>query len=288
MNRSFVKEGFLSRDTPYILPKTIWIYWDTPEQPKLIADIIAHNKTVLTEWKIHVLNKDTMMDYIDPLDYPDNFKDYSSQAQSDWFRLILLMMYGGCWLDASIIINSQNALNNLYNATLKARSQLTAFSWHTSDENTFHHPSGTSFPLMIESWFMMAPKNGYLVTEFLNEYERALALTFVEYKKTILKANVNVDTIYDKDDPTDVYLTVYTCIQKVLQKRDTVPPIIILKSEDSMFKIRVDCNMDCNCIMNKIKDDPATVSQLPYIKLVSCDRDTKIDISNYFKQIWTE
>jgi len=282
-----VQEGFKS-SSPYVLPKTIWMYWDTPEQPKLISEIIAHNRTVLEGWTIHVLNKTTILDFIDPDEFPLNFSNYGNQHQADWFRLVLLYTYGGCWLDASIIVNSREAIESLREKSIRRRSQFTGFSWHSTDENRFQHPSGATFPLMIENWFMMAPQHGILIREFLEEYEKALALSFVEYKKTILKDSVNVGPIYNKDDPQDVYLTQHTCIQKVLQKRKTIPPMILMKAEDSMFKIRVDCNMDCNCIMNKIKDDPAKVSRIPYIKLVSCDRETQIDISNYFKQIWNE
>jgi hypothetical protein len=283
--RRSTTEGF---ESSYVLPKTIWIYWDSPEQPKLISDIIEHNKTVLQGWTINVLNKNTVIDFIDPLDIPNNFTNYSNQHQSDWFRLTLLHIYGGCWLDASIIVNSNEALEHLRNESIQKKSQFTGFSWHSADDNRFQHPSGTSFPFVIENWFMMAPKNGSLITDFLNEYERALDMSFVKYKKDILQKGIRVDSIYDKNDPEDVYLTQHTCIQKVLQTRKTLPPMIISKAEDSMFKIRVECNMDCNCIMNKIKDDPANVSRIPYIKLVSCDRDTKVDISNYFKQIWSE
>jgi hypothetical protein len=75
------------------------------------------------------------------------------------------------------------------------------------------------------------------------------------------------------------------CLQKVLQTLEILPPMIILKSEETMLKVRVDCNYSCECIMNKIKNDPFEVSKIPYIKLVSCDRDTKIDISNYFESL---
>jgi hypothetical protein len=273
-------EGFQSDS--YNLPKTIWIYWDSPEQPKVISDIIKYNQSVLQGWTIHVLNKNTLKDFINPDSFPKDYGNYGPEHQSDWIRLVLLKDYGGCWLDASIIVNSKEAMENLYTRSQKEQSQFTGFSWHSSDKNIFRHPSGASFPLAIENWFIMAPKNGSLITAFLKEYESAMKMTFIEYKKTVLAQNIKVYPIYNINDYNYLYLTQYTCIQKVLQTLDRIPPMIILKSEDSMFKIRVDCNMDCTCIMNKLRNDPKIALDIPYIKLVACDRNTGIDISKYF------
>jgi hypothetical protein len=41
-------EGF---DDIYELPKTIWTFWDTDEQPQLIKDIQKHNRKILKEGK---------------------------------------------------------------------------------------------------------------------------------------------------------------------------------------------------------------------------------------------
>lgn len=273
-------EGFQSES--YRLPKTIWMYWDSPEQPKLISDIIDHNKTILKGWRVHVLNKNTVREFLNPDKFPEDYGNYGAQHQSDWIRLAILKDYGGCWIDASIILNSKDAMENLYMRSQEEQSQFTGFSWHSNDGNLFRHPSGASFPLVIENWFIMAPKNGFLMTAFLKEYESALKMNFIEYKKTILAENIKVDPIYNINDSNDVYLTQHTCFQKVLQTLDNIPPMIVLKAEDTMFKIRVDCNMDCSCIMNKLKDDPKATQQIPYIKLVFCDRNTGIDISNYF------
>ena len=49
-----------------------------------------------------------------------------------------------------------------------------------------------------------------------------------------------------------------------------------------MFKLHSECKFNHVCVMNKIKDDK-NVKNIPYIKLVGGDRNTNIDISDYFK-----
>lgn len=264
-------------------PKILWIYWDDPKPTKLIQQIQDYNKKILQGWDIRFYNRDTIKDIIDPKLFPKNLLSLSVPAQTDWFRLYLLKHYGGCWLDASIIINSNDALLDLYNKTIEEESQLTAFSWHSYD--TMQHKSGKTLALEIDSWFIMAPSHSSIIEAWLTEFEKAVDIGFVEYKKGLLKDSINISSIAKVDDENDTYLTVYMCLQKVLQSLETLPPMIILKSEDTMLKVRVDCKYSCECIMNKIKNDPFEVSKIPYIKLVNCDRDTNIDISNYFDSL---
>lgn len=264
-------------------PKILWLYWDDPKLPKLIQQIQDYNKKILKGWDIRFYNRDTIKDIIDPSLFPKKLSTHISQAQSDWFRLYLLKKYGGCWLDASIIINSNDALNDLYNRSIKEESQLTAFSWHSYD--TMQHKSGKTLALEIDSWFIMAPSQSSIIDAWLTEFEKAVDIGFVEYKKGLLKDSINISSIAKVDDPNDTYLTIYMCLQKVLQSLETIPPMIILKSEETMLKVRVDCKYSCECIMNKIKNDPFEVSKIPYIKLVNCDRGTNIDISNYFESL---
>jgi hypothetical protein len=86
----------------YVLPKTIWIYWDSLEQPDLIKAIIKYNRSKTNGWDVKILNKNTIYNYVDKNDLPSSFNTLIVQHQADWYRLYLLKMYGGCWLDSSI------------------------------------------------------------------------------------------------------------------------------------------------------------------------------------------
>jgi hypothetical protein len=273
-------EGF----TDYELPKLIWGYWDDPKLPKLIEQIQTHNNKVLKGWDIRFYNRDTIKDVIDPREYPKDFDNYKPTQQSDWFRLYLLKHHGGCWMDASIIVNSEDALNDLYYKSMAKKSELTAFSFYSSDANTFTTKGGDTFPLYIESWFLIAPKGSKLIHDWYSELNTAFDISFVEYRKKLLEGGFKFLNIYT-DDPNNTYYTVFAGLQKLLQSMERIPPMIIHRSEDTAYKILTDCNGDARCTMNKIKDSPKEANKHPYIKLHNGNRSTNIDISNYFESM---
>lgn len=272
-------EGF----TDYELPKIIWAYWDDPNPPKLIEQIQNHNKKVLQGWDIRFYNRDTIKNIINPSEYPKEFNNYRPTQQSDWFRLYLLKHHGGCWMDASFIVNSKDALNDLYNESMAKKSQLTAFSSYSNDTNPniFTTKGGDTFPLYIESWFLIAPKGSKLIHSWYSELNTAFDISFVEYRKKLLEGGFKFLNIYN-DDPNHTYYTVFASLQKVLQSIELIPPMIIHRSEDTAYKILTECNGDSQCTMNKIKDNPKQANKHPYIKLHNGIRSTNIDISNYF------
>jgi len=253
----------------YSLPKIIWLYWDTPERPTLVQQIYDYNKDKLRGWDVRFLNKTDLPKYISDSDYPKNYSLLSTPHQADWIRLYLLKHYGGCWTDASIIFNDFSVMDRLYTQSVSIRSQLTGFSFKRTH-------------LYIENWFIMAPKNSSVISLWFQEYTKAVEMGFMNYKHRLFDLGVNLSKIY-KRHTDDVYLTQHACIQYVLQKQFLfTPPMIILPAEDAMLKIRQECNYDCKCTMNTIRDKPEEARRLPFIKLVGCDRDTGIDISRYF------
>jgi len=266
---------------PYVLPKTIWMYWDTVDLPPLIQRIRTNNIGKLAGWQINYLNQTNIKDYISAAEYPKKFDTLISQHKADWIRLALLSKYGGTWIDAAIIINDAFALDRLYYNSLVIKSQFTGFSFKNYETNS---QSNKGLGLYIENWFIMAPINSIVIKLWLNQFERAIHMGFLLYKKYLDRKMVDTSKIYDKDKPEDVYLTQHACLQFVMQKQleMPLPPMIILPAENDMLKIRYNCDYDDACTMNTLKDKPDVARALPYIKLVKGERNTNIDISNYF------
>jgi hypothetical protein len=263
----------------YTLPKIAWLYWESEEKPDLIQNIEIYNSSKLEGWKINYLNKDSVYNFIKKEEFPNNYDSLYVAHKADWIRLKLLSKYGGCWIDASIIINDKLALDKLYDESIKKRSQLTVFSWKNKDSDNKLKPS-----LYIENWFIMAPKNSSIVYYWLNEYEKAIRLTFRVYKPTLYKQGVNLSKIFDTTNDDDNYLMQHACLQKVLQKQFfIIPSIIIKEAEKDMFKLHTDCDWSTDCIMNSFNKEPHEIKQIPYIKLTGQQRTTNIDISKYFK-----
>jgi hypothetical protein len=256
------------------------MYWDTPKRPALITKIHKYNQHNVGGWTVHFLDKHSVYDYISKSEFPHKYNSLKPAHKADWIRLTLLSKYGGAWMDASILLNDAAALDQLRQQSIHKQSAFTGFSYRNNEPG---QASLRGISLYIENWFIMAPKESIIIKLWLEEYEKAIAMGFMPYRHSLEKAGVNLSRIFEK--PTSTYLTQHACLQNVLQKRlPRILPMIVLPAEDSAFKLRVTCDSDSECIMNALKDEPEKWKTVPFIKLISADRDTGIDISSYFEK----
>lgn len=246
----------IQKNAHYSLPKIIWSYWDK-DPPRSILDIYENNKTILKGWTYHFLNANTLTNFCNPKEFPEEYNQLSPQHKADYIRLVLLKTYGGVWLDSSIIVHSVDEINSMRRQCYATKSDLCVFSLGEPEET------------YLENWFIMAPKNSEAIQKWFSEFDKAVKIGFENYKTEIFKNNVYInDRIYKKDDK-NVYLTQHACLQVVLQKNPF--QILIYKSEDSMFKLHIQCDWDARCIRDRVKSD-SSVKKLPFIKLRGEDR----------------
>jgi mannosyltransferase OCH1-like enzyme len=112
----------------YDLPKQIWCYWDSGSLPEHIEEYYQNNKRVLDDWKITFLTDETLPNYIDVSAIPDKYTILMAQHKADYIRLAVLHKWGGTWMDASIIVNSKEAMEKLYIETNERKAQATLFT----------------------------------------------------------------------------------------------------------------------------------------------------------------
>ncbi|MFU8928254.1 capsular polysaccharide synthesis protein [Acinetobacter puyangensis] len=184
-----------------VIPKKIWIYWDS-DRPNCLVDLcIQRVRSVLFDFEIHVLNKDNISNY---LDLPDFNKELPLANISDYIRLALLSKYGGIWMDASIFLNED------LKWILSKIHGYDAFLFY-SDECTIDLKNPIS-----ENWFICAPENSGFIRDW-----------FAEYSKCILSDNpkeyyVNVDRVILQNLSKPNYLLPYVSAIMVL-KQDKYP-----------------------------------------------------------------
>lgn len=275
----FTLKSYLQHKDLNFRPKICWLYWDQDPMPDLLQKIKKYNRPKLVGWKVNYLNENNLKNYINPSEYPKYYSKLIQAHKADWIRLYLLNQYGGCWLDCSIIINNDKALNKIYQQSLVNNYDITLFQT-SSDNKTFRHPSGIKIPLVLDNWFILAPQNSIIVKLWFREFSRAIKIGFLPYKKMVQKLGTDISKIYFKDE-NDVYLTQHVCLQHVLQHRTTIPKILFYNSYDSMLKLQKMCNNTEQCIQDKLNNDPA-FKKIPFIKLTRHDR-TNLNISKFFK-----
>ena len=262
-----------------IPPKIIWTYWNDQDIPPLVQTILHHRANILTGWNQIILSDETLKEYVNP---PKEYYELGQTHKSDWLRLALLQKYGGCWMDASIIVNSESALNEIYNKSIQQKSEFTGFY---TPIGLLHNDTST----FIESWCLLAPKGSQVIGTWLDEYEQACRIGFPEYRRKVTKENEISTHIYNPETE-DVYLTVYAACQMAIQKRlRKQANIILYNSYDSMYKLHHQCwdaeknDYDHDCIVLRLHTDPS-VKQIPFIKITGHTRKflEKVDISSYF------
>jgi hypothetical protein len=260
----------------YNLPKKIWIFWDNETLPKDIKLIYDNNIKILDGWDIKMLNNNNVKDYIDVDSFPNNYKNAGPAHKSDLIRLKLLEKYGGVWMDAGIIINSKDELEKLHKDTLENQYELTAFTLDEKDANYTYHQ-------YIENWFLIAPQNSNVISIWLKEFENAFTIGFDEYTNYI-KAKPNIK-LCSRLDTT--YLTQHRALQVALQTNPTNTitnsnhKLLLLNSEEYMFKLMKNCDWKFDCIKDKFENDKNT-KNIPSIKLIGSFRQAGLDFDKYF------
>jgi hypothetical protein len=264
------------------VPKIIWAYWHSEDIPPLIKKMLVSRQQILKTWQFYVLNEKTVRNFL--YDFPKNYESLSTTHQSDWIRVSLLRLYGGCWLDASIIINSEHEFEEMYARACYQRSEFTGFytprALVNNDKRSF-----------VENWFIMAPKNSTILVALSNEYRKAIEMGYLQYRNLIEQQRTDVATkhIYNQKEKEDVYLTNYVCLQVVLHDNPNAN-IILMDSSKTMYRLHELCwdsakkDYDSECIVKRIRDEPEETKKIPFIKLTNAQRThlEKVDISNYF------
>lgn len=270
----------VNRGPRYSIPKILWLYWDEAKRPPLIEAIHTYNLEKMEGWDVRFLNRETIHNYVDSEEYPISLAEQKIQHQSDWYRLYLLSKYGGCWIDASIILNDNDALDTIWARSTEIRADITIFGTSTFNEEEgniykkFSHSSGMDIPLVIDNWFIMAPLHSAIAAKWFEEFNTAMRQGLLSYKRTCVEEDVDISSIYFADED-DTYLTMHVCIQKIMQKdMADLPPILVLDSRDSMFKIHEKCEWKQECIEEAILKEDSR--DLPYIKLMSSNRTDKL------------
>lgn len=243
--------------------KLLWMYWNH-RKPHLIRQIEEHNRKNLPSWTIIYLTDNNIHEYIPS--FPPTYKTIIPQHKSDWIRLFLIMTYGGVWCDASIIINSEKAMDELWEKT------------NTHDFVGFYNGGKQNgIYEIVESWCFASKKNGILVSRWFHEFNQAIQEGYKPYRNRIMK-NTNL-SFYVKHKLLTDYFTVFYCLQNIMH-HNKLPRMHLMDANDSMFKIYNQCNQNPKCIMNKLKTKKV---KLPYIKLTRHERKTRINIDSYFK-----
>jgi hypothetical protein len=135
---------------PKLLPRVIWIYWDSPveQAPPFVQYAIQSWRSKNPEWEVRVLDDNSLTRFITVPTAPTGRK---IQGKSDAIRLALLRRHGGIWVDA----------------TCACARPLDQWLPPLMNSGFFAFPD--TYPgRIIQSWFLAAAPENELVVEWAN------------------------------------------------------------------------------------------------------------------------
>lgn len=141
--------------------KIIWIYWEQGwEKVPLICNLCKESweKLNSTTWKINVLDKNNLDNFINLNDINTNFWNISPiQARADIIRTLLLQKYGGVWVDSTTI-----CMEPLDDWLFK--------QFDINDVNDFFVFKVLSKDINLTNWFLVSHPNNYIINKFTEKY----------------------------------------------------------------------------------------------------------------------
>lgn len=237
------------------IPKIIWMYWHDLDMPLLVLNIIAKIKKDNPDYVLHVLNKETVKEYIEGLHFS---KETRVAHQSDVIRLTLLYQYGGIWIDATTLLYT--SLEWLEELSAKKKYDIIAY-YREYSTHDFEFP-------ITESWFLAAPKENDYIKNWLRIMSRLQDLGSEGFY-TMLKERSDFDTI-KQGIINPEHLMVYLA-EQIASRSNPNYNAFLIRSEASALLVQdtLASNYKTNYSLCRI---PVERIEFPLIKLCSGDR----------------
>jgi len=266
------------------IPKKIWTYWEG-DLPVLVQKCIESWIKYNPDHEVIILNRKNIGQYLsnelciasgireDKLDiFKLKHASESSQRFSDYVRLYILPIYGGFWMDSSIIC--QTTLDWVHQKNIRSGFEYIGY----------YREGFSSVTPIVESWFFACVPNSNFVKDWRDEF---ILLTDFEnvddYVKSVTQSGVDISKI---PDYRWNYLAVYVSAQKVLQQPKHLYNMDLIKSDNTALKHWIDRGFDSNLGAKDLLEKNDMHRDQPIIKIVGVVRAELEKITNNFNVLF--
>lgn len=90
--------------------------------------------------------------------------------------MALVKKFGGFWIDASVYVHSDEAIEYFYTNAVEVKAQI------IGPNHEYHG----DWPCHVASYFFGAPKNSLFISLWFAEFEKVVIMGLIEYKKALL------------------------------------------------------------------------------------------------------
>jgi hypothetical protein len=141
--------------------KIIWIYWEQGwDKVPRICTLCKQSweKLNSTTWKINILDKNNLNDFINVNVINSNFWNIKPiQARADIIRTLLLQKYGGVWVDSTVIC-------------MKPLDDWLFKYFDINYDNDFFTFKELIEKINLSNWFLVSHPNKYIINKFTEKY----------------------------------------------------------------------------------------------------------------------
>lgn len=185
--------------------KNVWVFWwqGVTDAPELISICINSMRTHLKNWELTIVDKDN---YLELVELPDCIVNQFNRGAitlthlSDIIRFQLLYKYGGLWLDATVLITSDDIEIGLeqYWTTKNEPQKISCISKARWNGAIMYTPQYHPLPKFMNKCFMMYWQyNNKIIDYFLIDYFTFLAIKYVpQFSKELEMLETNNTKVY--------------------------------------------------------------------------------------------
>lgn len=201
------------------VPKVIWTYWHDEDLPDIVQACIVSWRRHNPEYTINVVSPRTLLRYckVDVLSL--KLVENSTRA-ADFVRVLLLALYGGIWIDASIICN--------------ASLQWLQEAMRGKEFFCFYLPEYTTIPKRpaMETFFMAAKRGSVFAKKYCAEFMRSNDFDSMKaYIQDLREEGIDLQAIEDPE-----YLAVSAAGIAVMQRcEDHISKIYFLDAKSMSY-----------------------------------------------------
>ena len=145
------------------IPKVIWLYWEG-DIPVFVEKCIENIKQKNINYVVHFLTPKTVHEFI-TIDF-DSLNIHLPQHKADLIRFKLLYVYGGIWLDASIIVYEN--LDWIQSVTSENQTEIFAY-YRKKNTTNLNSP-------VIENWLLATAPNNIFFKNWFDELVNAMTI----------------------------------------------------------------------------------------------------------------
>lgn len=271
---NFESADDLFKPTYSKIPNVIWTFWDGDE-PELVKKCIGSWKKYNPEYKIIVLNKNNLKDYLsDDIDSIPHTGDFI-QRYADFVRVNVVKKHGGIWMDASIIC--QKSLMWIHDIQNSKGVEYICYYRDGFSNDEFRKKAP-----ITENWFFASVKESRYITDLYKEMLRFSSIPKVEdYLDDLREEGVDFQNLpperYD-------YLVMYLIGSAVLQRKEY--NVELIKADDGPLRHWIKHGFDQKKGAEELLKNNGDHRNENLIKIVGVVRDELIKMTNDYSVLF--